>query len=182
MMPVRRLTGGAIVAVLALAGCQEEATTGPVLTEADLSLQQGPATVQQHSLRQGPDDGQRPFKGSFAGTMASGVQCGDEPSQVMLYVQGKGQATHLGETTLDLTACWDMLTYQPVGAVLAVYTAASGDELRMRVVGAYSMAGTDYEVYGGTGRFEAATGLLHVTGEQYADFTWTTEVVGWIAY
>ncbi len=170
MMPVRRLTGGALVAVLALAGCQEEAATGPVVAEAELSLHQQPEAVQ------------RPFKGSFAGTMAPAEQCGDQPWQVMLYVQGEGQATHLGVTTLDLSACWDMSTYQPVGEVLAVYTAASGDELWMRVVGAYSMAGTDYEVYGGTGRLEGATGLLHVTGEQYPDFTWTTEAVGWITY
>jgi len=170
MMPVHRLAGGVLVAVLALAGCQEEATTGPVVTAAELSLLQGPEALQ------------RPFKGSFAGTMVPGAQCGDEPWKVTLYVQGEGQATHLGETALDLTACWDMSTYQPVGEVLAVYTAANGDEVWMRVVGAYSMAGTDYEVYGGTGRFEGAEGLLHVTGKQYPDFTWTTEAVGWIAY
>lgn len=170
MMPIRRLTAGTFVTVLALAGCQERATTGPVLPEAELSLQRGSEPVQ------------RPFKGSFAGTMAVGAQCGEEPSQFMLYVKGAGQATHLGETTLDLTACWDTDTYQPVGAVLAVYTAANGDQLWMRVDGAYAMAGTDYEVYGGTGRFEAAEGRLHVTGEQYPDFTWTTEVVGWITY
>jgi hypothetical protein len=170
MIPVRRLTGGALVAVLALGGCQEEATTGPVVAEAELSLHPGPEAVQ------------RTFKGNFAGTMATGAQCGDQPWQVMLYVQGEGQATHLGETKLDLVACWDITTYRPVGSVLAVYTAASGDELWMRVVGTYSMAGTDYEVYGGTGRFEGATGLLNVTGEQYPDFTWTTEAVGWIAY
>jgi hypothetical protein len=182
MVPVHRLTGGALVAVLALAGCQDAATTGPVVTQAELSLHRGPEAVQQLSLYEGSEAVQRLFKGSFAGTMATGEQCGDQPWQVMLYVQGEGQATHLGETTLDLTACWDMSTYQPIGAVLAVYTAASGDELWMRVVGAYSMAGTDYEVYGGTGRFEAAAGLLHVTGVQYPDFTWTTEVAGWIAY
>jgi hypothetical protein len=170
MRPIRRLTGVALVAVLALAGCQEAATTGPVVAEAELSLHQAHEAIQ------------RPFQGSFAGTMAPGTQCGEEPWQVMLYVQGEGQARHLGKTTLDLSACWDMSTYQPVGAVLAVYTAANGDEVWMRVVGAYSMAGTDYEVYGGTGRFEGAAGLLHVTGEQYPDFTWTTEAVGWIAY
>lgn len=170
MMHVRILTGGALVAVLTLAGCQEGAPTAPVLTDTQLSLHQGPEAAR------------RPFKGSFAGAMAPGAQCGDQPWQVMLSVQGEGQATHLGRTSLDLSACWDMLTYEPVGEVLAVFTAANGDELRMRVVGAYSMAGTDYEVYGGTGRFERATGLLYVTGVQYPDFTWTTEVVGWIAY
>ncbi|MFP4623622.1 MAG: hypothetical protein ACLFRX_05535 [Gemmatimonadota bacterium] len=170
MARMRRLTGGALVLVLALAGCQEEATTGPVVAEAEFSRHQGAEAVQ------------RPFKGDFAGTMAPGAQCGVQPWQVMLYVQGEGQATHLGKTTLDLSACWDMATYQPISEVLAVYTAANGDEVWMRVVGAYSMAGTDYEIYGGTGRFDGAEGLLHVTGEQYPDFTWSTEAIGWITY
>lgn len=169
-MHVRSLSGGVLLAALAFAGCQEEATTAPLVAESELSL---------HQAAQSP---QRPFKGSFAGVMAPGSPCGDQPWQVMLYVQGEGQATHLGRTMLDLSACWDMLTYEPVGEVLAVYTAANGDELWMRVVGDYSMVGTDYEVYDGTGRFEGATGLLYVTGEQYPDFTWTTDVTGWIAY
>jgi hypothetical protein len=166
----RSLTGGALVALLAFGGCQDETITAPIVAEAQLSLHQAAASAQ------------RPFKVTFAGTIAPGAQCGGEAWQVMLYVQGEGQATHLGRTTLHLSACWDMLTEGPVGEVLAVYTAANGDELRMRVVGAYSMAGTNYEVYDGTGRFDGATGLLYVTGEQYPDFTWTTEVVGWIAY
>lgn len=170
MLHVRSLTGGVLFAALAFAGCREEATTAPIVAESEFSL---------HETAESP---QRPFKGRFAGAMATGSQCGDQPWQVMLYVQGEGQATHLGSTTLDLSACWDMVTHLPVGEVLAVYTAANGDELWMRVVGAYSMAGTDYEVYDGTGRFEGVTGLLHVTGEQYPDYTWTTEVVGWIAY
>lgn len=175
-MDARVPIGGIFLAALTLAGCQDVDPLRPV---AEHPLAAVVTQVQATPTR--------PFAGHFGGTEAPGAQCGAEPWEVNLYVQGEGIATYLGVTTLDLLACWNMNTFSPVGPVTATFTAANGDEIHMTstnfgvdpttgVMTAY------YDVVGGTGRFDDAEGELAVTGQSYPDNTWTSEVTGWIAY
>ena len=169
-MSTRTVTGVIVFAAIALAGCQEEGPTAPNLADAEFSLQETSAIPE------------RPFKGSFAGTMVVLGPCGAE-GQVMLHVAGEGYATHLGRTTLSIQFCHDWAA-GPTEDLLAVYTAANGDEVWMRAEGeGFDMGSSEYEIWGGTGRFEDADGLLQVVGNlDLADLTWTTSVTGWIAY
>ena len=166
-MSMRAMTGIIVVAALALGGCQEES---PTALNAEFSLHEAGASPE------------RPIKGSFAGTMAVVGPCGEE-GQVVLHVAGEGHATHLGRTTLSIEFCHDWNT-GPTEDLFAVYTAASGDEVWMRAEGeGFDMGSSEYEVWGGTGRFENADGLLQVVGTlDPTDFTWTTSVTGWITY
>jgi hypothetical protein len=166
--------GGVLCAVLLFAGCQDAGLLVPSVDDASLAVAEGPAPV-------------RPFKGSFAGTSGVGAQCGEDLWIMMLYVQGQGNATHLGATTLDLTACWNMATFTPVGPVAATFTAANGDEVWMTagdlaIDPATGVMTSRYSVVGGTGRFRFVRGELDVLGQHFPDFTWTSEAVGWIAY
>lgn len=168
-MSTRTTTGILVIAALALVGCQEEGPTALAPADAEFSM---------HERGASPE---RPFEGSLAGTMAFGEPCGAS-GQVMAYVAGEGQVTHLGRTTLSIEFCYDPKT-GPTEDLMAVYTAANGDEVWMRAEGeGFDMSASDYEVLGGTGRFEDADGLLHVVGTLNPDFTWTTSATGWIAY
>jgi hypothetical protein len=106
---------------------------------------------------------------------------------MMLYAPGRGIATHLGTTTLDLSVCWNYADNLPAGPVSATYTAANGDEVAMTSTdigfdpATGTMAGT-YVIDGGTGRFRSAQGELFVTGQIFPDQTWESHVTGWIAY
>lgn len=169
-MNTRTMTGVVVTAAIALAGCREEGPTALNLADAEFSI---------HETSASPV---RPFEGTFAGTMTVVGPCGEE-GQVMLLVAGEGYATHLGRTTLSIEFCHDWST-GPTEDLMAVYTAANGDEVWMRAEAeGFDMGSSEYEVWGGTGRFQDADGLLHVTGNlNLADFTWTTRATGWIAY
>ncbi len=169
-MSTNTTTGILVIAALALVGCHEEGPTGLAPADAEFSM---------HERGASPE---RPFEGSLAGTMEIVGPCGEE-GQVILHVAGEGHATHLGKTTLSIEFCYDW-NAGPTEDLMAVYTAANGDEVWMRAEGeGFDMGSSDYEVWGGTGRFEDADGLLHVVGTlNLADFTWTTSVTGWIAY
>jgi hypothetical protein len=105
-----------------------------------------------------------PFKGRSGGIITN---LGFDPvrNTVYLHQAGKGQATHLGRFTVDGNIEIDVTT----GATRAtfVFTAANGDMLLLRGedghgTGPTTAAGT-LRIIGGTGRFEAATGLLQLT-------------------
>lgn len=174
-MYAHRWTGGALVAILALA-CSDD---GKVLapndaSEATLRLQQEAPT-------------RRPFQGHFAGTTAPGALCGEKAWEMMILCQGRGTATHLGNATLDLSACWDMAAFLPAGPVSATYTSANGDQIAMTAndFGIDSQTGVmtgTFIIDGGTGRFGSAAGELLVTGQHFPDNTWTSQVTGWITY
>jgi hypothetical protein len=173
-MRTRQALGGLLFAVLLFTGCQDAGPVALSPDDASLAVAEKAAPV-------------RPFKGSFAGTSGVGDQCGDYPWIVMLTVEGQGNATHLGRTKLDLTACWDMVRFAPAGPVAATYTGANGDEVWM-TAGDFAidpetgLMTAIYSVTGGTGRFLLARGELDVLGQHFADFTWTSEATGWIAY
>jgi hypothetical protein len=164
--------GGALFAVLLLAGCQDAGPMAPMPDDASLAIVNKAAPV-------------RPFTASFAGTSSHGDPCGENSS--MLFVEGQGNATHLGLTTLDLTACWDWSTFSPMGPVAATFTAANGDEVWM-TAGDFAVdpetgvMTSVYFVVGGTGRFQSAGGELDVRGQLFPDLTWVSEVIGWMAY
>jgi hypothetical protein len=164
------MTGIVVTAALALVGCQEEGPTALTSADAEFSMFETGASPE------------RPFAGSFAGTMTVVGPCGEE-GQVRLHVAGEGYATHLGNTTISIEFCHDWVT-GPTEDLMAVYTAANGDEVWMRAEGeGFDMGSSEYEVWGGTGRFENADGLLDVVGTlDLADLSWTTSVTGWISY
>jgi len=104
-----------------------------------------------------------PFKGRLAGIITA---VGFDPvlNIVYLHQTGKGQATHLGNFTVDATREID-LTGGP-GRATWVCTVANGDMLLLVGVGGggtgpNTAAGT-LRIVGGTGRFEGATGLLQL--------------------
>jgi hypothetical protein len=173
-MRTRSGVGGVLFAVLLFAGCQDAGPMAPSPDDASLAIVDKAAPV-------------RPFKASFAGTSSHGDQCGDDPWIVTLSVVGQGNATHLGRTRLDLTACWDWSTFSPAGAVAAKFTAANGDEVWM-TAGDFAIdpetfvMASLYSVLGGTGRFQFAEGELDVRGQLFPDYTWMSEATGWIAY
>jgi len=177
-MSTRTTIGIIVIAALALVGCQEEGPTALTPIDAELSMDE----TAELSMDGADANPERPFMGTFAGTMAVVGPCGGE-GQVMLHVAGEGYATHLGRTMLSIEFCHDWIT-GPTEDLIAVYTAANGDELWMRAEGeGFDMGSSKYEVWGGTGRFEDADGLLHVVGTlNLADLTWTTRAEGWIAY
>jgi hypothetical protein len=174
IMRTRNAVGGILVAALLIAGCQD---AGPIAASPDgafLAVAEMAAPV-------------RPFKGSFAGTSSHGAPCGEDPWIVALSVVGQGNATHLGRTRLDLTACWDWSTFTPAGPVAARFTAANGDEVWMTagdfvIEQETGVMTSRYFILGGTGRFEAAQGELDVRGQLFPDLTWMSEAIGWMAY
>jgi hypothetical protein len=173
-MRTRNAVGGVLFAVLLFAGCQDAGPMAPSPDDASLAIVDKAAPV-------------RPFKASFTGTSSHGDPCGDDPWFVTLSVVGQGNATHLGRTRLDLTACWDWSTFSPAGAVAAKSTAANGDEVWM-TAGDFAVdpetgvMTSVYFVVGGTGRFQSAGGELDVRGQLFPDLTWVSEVIGWMAY
>lgn len=178
-MSRRTTTGIIVIAVLTLGGCREDGPTAVTTGDVQLSMRETGADLSMYEMGAMPE---RPFKGTFAGTMTVVGPCGEE-GQVMLRVAGEGYATHLGRTMLSIEFCHDWIT-GPTEDLMAVYTAANGDELWMRAQGeGFDMGASDYEVWGGTGRFEDADGLLHVVGAlNLDDFTWATRATGWISY
>jgi hypothetical protein len=104
-----------------------------------------------------------PFKARLAGII---TDLGADPVRNVVYLHGvgKGQATHLGSFTVDVTREID-LTGGP-GRGIWVCTAANGDMLLLVGAGGggtgpNTAAGT-LRIVGGTGRFQGATGLLQL--------------------
>lgn len=88
---------------------------------------------------------------------------GPPPAPLDLTLTGEGQATHLGHYTSSARA---VVTFTSEGAAFdggGTFTAANGDELVFTYTGDFfpgpvpSGVGT-YEIDGGTGRFDGATG------------------------
>lgn len=165
------ILGCAFVAATLIPGCHDAGPLEPL----------SPDAVAEKAMPM------RPFKGSFAGTTVPGEPCGTQPWEVTLHVQGQGYATHLGATKVYLSACWDMLTFTPVGTVSAAYVGANGDEVWMTADGmtidaVSGLMTAVYTINGGTGRFQYASGELDVQGLHFEDSTWVTEATGWILY
>jgi hypothetical protein len=117
-----------------------------------------------------------PFKADFVGNYlpTSGVDiemCGEYP-MIRIFNEGSGTGTHLGKFTHYFDFCVDNETGEyPFGHIEAYFVAANGDKLFVSVAGQVIEGRLDHhpadvnsyftdpwEITGGTGRFEGATG------------------------
>jgi hypothetical protein len=117
----------------------------------------------------------RPMKLSSSGTIAFTTGSASCEGYILVSIDGTGNGTHLGNFTVTLNYCSDGVN--PVGPILGVQTAASGDQLFTALVGAdVDEVGyyQDYIYYGGTGRFENATGSIRLYSTiDYANLTFS---------
>ena len=103
-------------------------------------------------------------------------------------IMGEGNASHIGHFTVLNTYCLNPPAFtEPIGPWLGFITAANGDEIHSQMMG----FGFDsdigpfyiYKIIGGTGRFDDATGEIHMWGEtDFSTLTWYLEGEGEITY
>ena len=103
-----------------------------------------------------------PFKGSFSGTV---TVTSITPPLLSNLIEGAGNATHLGQFTLEIPHVVNQSTR--VGTGSYVFTAANGDTLTAHFSGQGTIlapgviSASDVAVItGGTGRFTGATGTF----------------------
>jgi hypothetical protein len=135
---------------------------------------------------------ERPFSGRFSGAGVPAEQrCG--PNALTLGFAFSGTSTHLGRFTGAGTNCTEFSLATQGVAIWdgrLIITAADGSTLS--TVGAgfqdapvdgVAVASQIHTVVGGTGRFAGATGEWLVTATlDFADFSITGAVTGWLAY
>ena len=85
-----------------------------------------------------------------------------------VYVSGSGNTSHLGKFTVENFGCYDVFggTGQ-VGEWLGYITAANGDMIHTELIYSWEADGYDwylYDILGGTGRFEGASGYIENYG------------------
>ena len=117
---------------------------------------------------------QVPFKGTFNPITLSATQV--DPTHVMFDFDVIVRATHLGNARGPAFAILDLTTFTYVGA--ATWAAANGDAIFITFAGQFVPTATPglfdnvetFEVVGGTGRFEGATGTC-IAGGQFNAIT-----------
>lgn len=156
-----------------LFGCSEDFMQSDLTTENDIDLKKknGKAVT-------------RPYKVRTEGTISFiENHCGEGID--LEVIRGKGNATHLGLFTLELEYCLDGIS-GPAGKQIA----ANGDELWSYMS---EPPGTDeegfymvYAIYGGTGRFENATGSVKLYMEfgvdEFGNMTFSNHGIGTLTY
>ena len=111
---------------------------------------------------------QVPFKGNFNPLILSATPL--DATHVRLDIDVHAQATHLGKARGPAFLILDVTTFSFVGQT--TWTAANGDSVFIPFAGQFSPSTTPgvldvvetFEVEGGTGRFEGATGSGLITG------------------
>lgn len=114
----------------------------------------------------------RPLKLRSSGTFSL-VESTDCGSLLQYKIEGQGNATHLGNFTVELNLCTN---WMGTSFVWGKSIAANGDVQYFHAVGAGSDENGDYTQYeydGGTGRFEDLTGELKLYYRLF-EFTSTT--------
>ena len=86
---------------------------------------------------------------------------------VQVLIVGTGNATFLGNFDVINKYCFDGV--EPVGPIYGFLTAANGDEIFTQMIGATEVpapeiSNFEYLILGGTGRFEDASGYIHMYG------------------
>ena len=103
------------------------------------------------------------------------------------YVWGTGNATYLGKLDVVNLYCVDMMG-NPTSPIKGFLTAANGDQMFTQVIDMWIDPDTGenflvYEVIGGTGRFEYASGEWLIHGWiDYENFSWNLTGEGDIAF
>lgn len=141
----------------------------------------------------------RPFTAPVQGTFApvnDGHLCfifGLPGSVCAFDLEGEGTGTHMGTVVED--ASWVIVFEGPTSGFIesgtATLTAANGDSIKIEVVPGSRVddftIDADFNIIGGTGKFEGATGLITRTGVFFAappDFLGTFDITytGTIVY
>jgi len=122
------------------------------------------------------------FKVRASGTMAMILDSPDCDGYVQVINQGEGNASHLGRFNVTVSYCGD--GEAPVSPIFAVQTAANGDQLFSVVVGSDPSVGSlDFLYYGGTGRFDGASGFITLFFTfDYPNQTWSNYGEGTLIY
>ena len=111
----------------------------------------------------------------FTGTydyQGPSADCGDFPPFVQVINNGEGSGTHFGKLTSHFDFCVDVRDFSyPNGRIIAYFEDENGDRLDVEVAGfvlggrvpgmpsyANSYFKDPFQIIGGTGRFEGATG------------------------
>ncbi|WP_228850324.1 hypothetical protein [Aegicerativicinus sediminis] len=86
---------------------------------------------------------------------------------LQVLIVGNGNATFLGNFEVINKYCFD--GENPVGPIYGFLKAANGDEIFTQMIGATELpapeiSNFEYIILGGTGRFEGATGSVHMYG------------------
>lgn len=174
IMRIKRL--GLAVLMAGLTACDGAGPTA--LRDAD-------ATGKGADPLAGHVQGPRPLKGSVNGISMAGDPCIDPPG-VLVTATGHGTVSHLGATTLVLTACVSIPDFLPLGPSGVSLTAANGDQLDGIVTAVvFGSNGFVMEVAitGGSGRFAQAGGAYAVNVVQSAPLQpWSATLEGWIDY
>jgi hypothetical protein len=128
----------------------------------------------------------RKLKIRGSGNFSFGPPSCDPPAVADAFVQGTGNATHLGLFTIELSYCIEA-DNTPVTPPSGIQTAANGDQLFTQMVftdvdpelGLFQ----DYIYDGGTGRFEDAEGYVRLYTEiDFVNLTYSNHGEGWLAY
>ena len=174
MSTSRRLAPGctALALVLLTGACDGPLSPAPPAAPADAAI----------AASRAADDGTVtvPFEARFFTDLVSiapDASCGGPP-MLLNTQQGFGEATHLGRFSVLITFCFDPSELLDDGQLspgeslpyengVGTMTAANGDQLRITIAGAvlpsdhpdFDFEFSDpYEIVGGTGRFDGATG------------------------
>lgn len=122
--------------------------------------------------------GDRPFKSQMVNNdqivaFYDGIWDGEYQIRIDVAISGEVHATHLGKGEVDGFATINFLPYLGGGCSELVagtidFTAANGDLINMVMTANELCAPTgvftgEYDIVGGTGRFEAADGVINTT-------------------
>lgn len=150
----------------ALLFCACEKDNSDLLIEDQATAQFEDGALKGAERHKGAMKHEVPFKGQFVNwdQFASDLPASDPPSDLRLYFDGEGYASHLGKTIQFQDQKW---VFGPEGAEgwgEMILTAANGDELWSTYTSSFPYSTFiitgQGEFNGGTGRFEDASGTF----------------------
>jgi hypothetical protein len=134
----------------------------------------------------------RPFSGHSTGTIAIVYSETNEcyPYFPRVEFTGSGTATHLGNGTNEWYVCLNTETGGLEGAFYGTLTAANGDKVYFSqpdpsvfTIDQNGNVTGEFDITGGTGRFEGATGHINTSGvNDFLNMTFDINSEGYITY